>query len=171
MTRLASFDRIRRTAVAAGVAILCAALTGAAPAAGPQRARAASSFTLSPNRPYASDAGKLHFHNPTTVETGGTASFENRAAFGALTRSQNSRYLRLAVKTAAGETYAISCAVKSSGTGNFEVVGPNLALTPPLTTTTISFVHKAQLAQWEWFTIAATAPWTFHQCTVSKGKP
>lgn len=147
--------------------VLCAGAAAHGDSA--QRARSAPTFTLSPNRPYATEAGKLHFHHPISVQTGSAASFENRAEFDALTQAQNSRYVRLGLKTTAGAKYKISCSVTGAGKGTFEVVGPNLVLKPPLTATTLAFEHQAQIAHWAWFTIAATAPWTFHQCSVSKG--
>lgn len=133
----------------------------------PAAQRSSAAFTLSPNRPYAAELGKLHFHNPASVETGGASEYENRASFEALTQAQNSRYLRLGLKTATGASYTIACAVKSAGAGNFEVVGPGLVLKPALSTPLITFQHTAQLSHWAWFTIAATASWTFHRCTVT----
>lgn len=134
----------------------------------PAAQRSGAAFTLSPNRPYAPELGKLHFHNPVIIETGGALEYENRASFDALTPAQNSRYLRLGLKTETGGAYKIACAVKSAGAGTFEVVGPGLVLKPALSTTLITFQHKAQLSHWAWFTIAATAPWTFQLCTITK---
>ena len=129
--------------------------------------REGGAFTLSPNRPYVAERGKLQFHNPLSVDTGGAMQIENRAQFAAFTPAQVPRYLRVGLKTEAGRAYLISCAVKSAGAGTFEVVGPDFTIKAPLGTPVITFTHSASISHWAWITIAAQAPWTFHSCTVN----
>lgn len=128
-------------------------------------------FSLTPNRPYLPDKGKLHFHHPASVQTGGTKLYENFARFEPLdaTNTQFVRFLQIGVKAAAGESFVIDCAVKGAATSpndRYELVGPGQLHTVPIAQTHLTFALDAQIAQWFWFSIAATAPWTFYACEV-----
>lgn len=133
----------------------------------------AASVTVSPNRPYIAGRAKLHFFNPNSVETGAAKSLEDVAYFGGISGAENSRYVRLGVKAPKGQNLVISCAVAAKPGGpsdHFEIVGPDVSMLKPLTSKQLSWAFVPALDQWHWFTIAATAPWTFHACAIGPGK-
>lgn len=129
-----------------------------------------AAITVSPNRPYVAERVKLHFFNANSVETGGTKDFEDVAHFGGITATRNSRYVRLGLKATKGQKLSVVCAVAAkpgSPADRFEIVGPDLSTHQPLTSQHLTWTFSANIAQWHWFTIAATAPWTFHSCTIA----
>ena len=152
-------------ASAAGVWLACVLV----PPLGASGQRTAA-ISVSPNRPYIAERAKLHFFNANSVETGGVNGFENVANFGGNTAAPNSRYVRLGLKVAKGQKLSVACAVAAkpgAAADRFEIVGPGLSTHQPLTSPHVTWTFSAEIAQWHWFTIAATAPWTFRSCTIA----
>ena len=136
-------------------------------------AQRSASVVVSPNRPYVAERAKLHFFNPNSVETGSAKGLEDLAYFGGINGVENSRYVRLGVKAAKGQKLVISCAVAAKPGGaadHFEIIGPDVSMLKPLASKQLSWAFVPELAQWHWFTIAATAPWTFYDCSIAPGK-